>query len=153
MRDACVFHQPANPVPAKPLEERDVRRLDEGLHELSALGAGPAHGEPHERCAQTMVSVPRQNREPVALPPAWFPGQRIEANSAAHDPVGGPDNVDRRRIVVVGIAVLAGEQTLLRDKHLMPDHEMGGDLARRGGAAAAQPDPFRPGAAGGRANR
>src|SRR5262249_9484699 len=137
---------PAEGAPAEPFEERDVRRLYERLHIPSALGCCPSDGEPHERCAQTMVAVPRQNREPVAFPPGRLAGERVEPDRAAHDPLGKADYRDRRRVLVMGIPVPAAdpaEQALLNDEDLMPDQEMRRELFRRGGAAASQLGTFR----------
>ena len=98
---------------------------------------------------QALVAVTWQHRHPGALPPPRRPVQRREPDGPADGPVGEPDDVNCRRIILVGVPVLAAdaaaapEQALLDDEDLVPDPEMGGSLVRRGHRAAGQLEPVR----------
>ena len=115
------------------------------------MQSGGGDGEPHQRPAEALVAVAGQDREPVALPQPAPARQRVEPDRAADVVVGEPDDVDGRRVGVVGIVVLGAacfpvpvsvpvsvpagargqEQPLLGDEHPVPDPEVLGKLGGR----------------------
>jgi hypothetical protein len=129
MRDPGVRRQSAGPLPAEPLEERDVAGLDVGVHAVSAAPCGLGDGEPHQRRAEAQVPGSGQHREPVSVPQSGR-GQRVEPDRAADVVADEPDDVDRRRVGVVAVPVVAvpagpQEKPLLSYEHLVPDPEAG----------------------------
>jgi hypothetical protein len=145
VRNARVVHKPASSPPAQPCEERDVLWLNVRLHLLPAVRRRPADGESHQRRAEAEVAVTRQHRQAVALPAARCPWQRIEPDRSADRPICQADDVDCRRIMVMGICVIAfcccarkAEQPLLADEDLVPDPEVGGPFGCGGYEAAGQ---------------
>jgi len=161
VRDARVLHQVPDRPPAQPPEERDVGRLDEGFHLPAAQPARRGDREPDERGAEAEMTVAGQDGQPVALPPAGRL-ERVEPDRPADVPAGQADDVDRCRVVVAGVRVVAvarripaAEQPLLDDEDLMPDPEVRAPLGRGGhGPAGQQPLPRlpRPPGLGGRAS-
>jgi hypothetical protein len=91
------------------------------------------------------MAVARQHREPVTLPPPRLPGQRVEPDGPADDPVGEADDVDRGRVVIVAVPVLAAgpagvpEEALLDDEDLVTDPEVRRPLRGRGHRTAGKP--------------
>src|SRR5262249_4103266 len=84
----------------------------------AAAAAGRGAGARPRRPPGPSVAVTSEHRQPVALPPPRRPGQRVQPDGAADDPVGQAHDVNRRRVLVVGVPVVArpaggGEQALL----------------------------------------
>lgn len=149
MRDPGVGRQRTGALPAEPFEEGDVARLDVGLHAGPAAPRGGGDGEPHQWRTQAQPPGPGQHREPVALPQPGR-GQRVEPDRATDIRTGQADDVDRRRVGVVAVPVVAvpaagwQEKPLLAHEHLVADAEVGFPLPFRTRGPAGQRDVGRP---------
>ena len=168
VREAGVVHQVPGPPPAQPAEEGDVGGLDEGLHLPAAEPGRRADREPDQRGAQAEMAMAGQYGQAVALPPAPSVGsgvgsERVEPYRAADGLVRPADDVDRGRVVVVhvgvvaagpaGPAVRAAEHALLDDEDLVPDPEVRAPFGLGGhGIAGQQLRRRRPGRAPRQAN-
>jgi len=143
--NAGVVHQSAGSPPAKPFEECHVRRLDECLHIQPPAECRRGHGKLDQRCPEALVAVAWQHGQPIAFPPTRECRQRVQPDGPADDAVGKANDVDRRRVLIMGVPVpaIAPEQPLLDDEDLLTDPEMGSSLIRRDHSPAGQPEPVR----------
>jgi hypothetical protein len=116
---AKLFGRLANRRPAENFEKVHVGQLNLGVHPISAQAGGQGDRAFDQWPADAGTTVPAQHCQPVSLPQPV--SDRVQPHASGGYTVDEAEDVNRCRIVVVGVAIRFGEQLLLTDEDLAPD--------------------------------